>query len=302
MCEKNQAGAFLARFRVLCGRCLPAIVACLRERHERRQRARESERPVLVDGERLRGSGDCSTAAVWAMDEELRLCPATLTELTSHKQATLNITGTSRTSSLNLALVSTVDYSLEVEIPRGTCIQSINTLKQNMMSVETIRLRLSSRASADAVIPAVCINRRLAVPALGDEFVAVSDSSPLFGAAKLPKPAYLDRMLDSPRFKEGNPRVRQFAIWTITDDLTRQTLKDLIRDSLVKRGHEPIRSRGISSALSQTARAAAIDREAARQSDILLADIRKLFESIGLEIKKYELFRPGTLAEMLAAA
>lgn len=281
---------------------LPAFLAYLRKRSERKRETSECQQRLADDQERRREAEERAALAARVGAEEPFLRRITLVELTTHMQAKLNITGTGRTSSLSLALASMVDYPLEVEIPRGTCFQNLNTLKQNMMSIQTISLRLSPRASADAAVPAVCINRRLAVPAAEDGFLPVSDQSPLFGAANLPKPAYLDRLLDSPRFKEGNSRLRQMTIWTITDNLTRKALRDTIRASLARRAHEADRLRGLAGAGSKTVRADAIDREAERETDAILAEVRQLFESVGLEINTYELFRTNALEEVQAVA
>jgi len=281
---------------------LPVFLAYLRKRSERKRETSECQQRLADDQERRREAEERAVLPARVGAEEPFLRRITLVELTTHMQAKLNITGTGRTSSLSLALASMVDYPLEVEIPRGTCFQNLNTLKQNMMSIQTISLRLSPRASADAAVPAVCINRRLAVPAAEDGFLPVSDQSPLFGAANLPKPAYLDRLLDSPRFKEGNSRLRQMTIWTITDNLTRKALRDTIRASLARRAHEADRLRGLAGAGSKTVRADAMDREAERETDAILAEVRQLFESVGLEINTYELFRTNALEEVQAVA
>ncbi len=299
MYDENQAVAFWLILGFISVIFLPTLVAYLRQICERRREISERKR-LPANNEPQRAAAEDRAILGDRLAHERPFLPVTLTEVETHVQARVNISGTGRTSSLSFAFASTVDYPIEIEIPRGSCFKSLNSLKQNMMTIETISLRLSPRASADAVIPAVCINRRLAVPTVGDGFISASDRSPLFGAAGLPKPAYLDSVLDSPRFREGSSRLRQIAIWTITDDLARKELRGMIRAALAKHASEAERLHGLGDSASM-AHTDSIDREADRETDILIAEVKELFQSVDVETSGYDAFRSNAQEDMCAA-
>ena len=110
---------------------------------------------------------------------------------------------------IEVTLKSTSNDSLEVSIPCGTIFGAQSTGVQNMVVIEEKVLYLKSRDSVVSdIIDVACAVMELSVPDVWDAF----------NVSMVPAPEDLIKLLNVPGFSNETFRVKQFAIWTITDN------------------------------------------------------------------------------------
>lgn len=114
--------------------------------------------------------------------------------------------------SLNLSLESMSDGPLEITIAPGTIFRANSGGTQNMVAREERVVRLESRGSKESVtIGAACAEMHKDTPGESDAFTV----------AETPASEDLKKLLHLPEFRNQSFRVQQFAIWTITDNPSR---------------------------------------------------------------------------------
>ncbi len=147
---------------------------------------------------------------------------------------------------LDLALKSQVDYNLEVSIPSGTLFEALSGEVQDMVVRQGTLAFLRPGAEVAIEAEVACASMQKKEPGSGDEFKA----GPSLSSEDLLK------LLALPEFQFLPVRLRQFAVWTITDNPLRDyyvgvsttrgisegpTVEefDQVRDLLVKAGIDP---------------------------------------------------------------
>ena len=119
---------------------------------------------------------------------------------------------------IDLVLESPTPDPLEVSIPIGTLFEAQSPGTQNMVVIEESMVFLDTEGSREPVVLRVaCANMSLGIPDEGDEFII----------SKSPVPDDLVKLLNLPEFHEAGSFVRQFAIWTITDNPPRDGYRGL---------------------------------------------------------------------------
>ena len=107
---------------------------------------------------------------------------------------------------------------LEVTIPIGTLFEAQSSGTQNMVVIEDSSVFLEMEGSREPVVLRVaCANMELHIPDEEDQFI-VSGST---------VPDDLIQLLNLPEFHEAGSFVKQFAIWTITDNPPRDGYRGL---------------------------------------------------------------------------
>ena len=150
---------------------------------------------------------------------------------------------------INIALKSTSDSPLQVVIPLGTIFETQSAGVQSMIVIESRVLSLKSRSSVSSSVPVACSTMELDQP----------DENNTFAISGIPAPEDLVKLLYNLDFKNETFRVKQFAIWTITDNPTRD-------------GYVGIGSFGFGTG----------------PSDQEIQEIRTLFEKSGIPTNKYQ--------------
>lgn len=113
---------------------------------------------------------------------------------------------------IKLILESLIPDPVEVTISAGTVFQSQAAGVQNMVVIEERTVVLDSMGSSVTLnIPVACANMELDQP----------DDTHGFGISEAPVPDDLLNLLSLPGFADQSFRVQQFAIWTITDNPSR---------------------------------------------------------------------------------
>jgi hypothetical protein len=111
--------------------------------------------------------------------------------------------------SIQVTLKSTSKKPIEVVIARGTIFQSTNKSVQNMVATEEKTVRLMKKDDTEKLsIDVSCGNMDRSTPGKDDVFTIS------FASAS----GDLARLLSNPNFAKASFRIRQFAIWTITDN------------------------------------------------------------------------------------
>lgn len=130
----------------------------------------------------------------------------------------LEIAGNGLTSLLILVGLTSAD-PLDVTIVAGTWFQSLNQDVQDMIATETKIVSLESQGDAEILqIRAACVMMTRDVPQRGDPFV--------LGTSQ-PNPNVI-KLISHPDFLSASLRVQQFAIWTITDNPSRDQYAGII--------------------------------------------------------------------------
>ncbi len=115
---------------------------------------------------------------------------------------------------IQIALESISTDPLEVTIIPGTIFEAQSAGTQNMVVRERRVALLSSRGSREILtVLAACANMRLGVP----------DEKDKLTIRRTPTSEDLIKLLNLPDFHKEIFRVQQFAIWTITDNPSRNT-------------------------------------------------------------------------------
>ena len=104
-----------------------------------------------------------------------------------------------------------LDQLLEVTIPVGTFFGSQSSGVQDMVVIEPSVFDLEPIDSVSELVSVACADMELDAPDNDDDFVVSSESIS----------SDLSALLDLPDFHDEAPRVKQFAIWTITDNPSR---------------------------------------------------------------------------------
>jgi len=156
--------------------------------------------------------------------------------------------------SLDLDLTSTVDRRLEVTIEAGTLLEPQAKGTQIMMVVSGDSVVLAPRTTESVTLDVNCVQMRQDQPT-GDDTFTVS--------AQRADPD-LVLLLAEPALADATGRIRQFAIWTITNDPKRAD-------------YVPLGS--------------AFEVFGTGPGDEEIAQIRSLFLAAGIDIAKYRVFR-----------
>ncbi len=110
---------------------------------------------------------------------------------------------------IDLTLQLTSNESLEVTIKAGTLFQAQSAGVQNMIVIENKTVQLKSPGeNISVILDVACAVMELDQPKSTDAFTISSN----------PLPADLMLLLNSPALGNETFRVKQFAIWTITDN------------------------------------------------------------------------------------
>ncbi len=109
---------------------------------------------------------------------------------------------------VELTLKSQVIYNLEVTIPAGMIFEAISSEVQNMLVRQGTLAVLPPGAEVTIEVQVACANMQKKEPGGGDEFKV----SPALAGEDLLK------LLALPEFQFVPIRLRQFAVWTITDN------------------------------------------------------------------------------------
>jgi len=131
-----------------------------------------------------------------------------LVEAVSKDLVEASVSGRDTLTSIQVSLASKSDDPLEVTILPGTIFEAQSASIQSMVVIVEKVILLDPFETTSTSVDAACANMRLDVP-------AESDSLTLKGVAP---PEDLIRLLNLPDFHDETFRVRQFAIWTITDN------------------------------------------------------------------------------------
>ena len=119
---------------------------------------------------------------------------------------------------IDLVLESLAPDPVEVVIPIGMLFEAQSRRTQNMVVIEERMIFLEMEGSGEPVVLRVaCANMSLGVPDEEDEFII----------SRNPVPDDLVELLNLPEFHEEGSFVRQFAIWTITDNPPRDGYRGL---------------------------------------------------------------------------
>lgn len=121
----------------------------------------------------------------------------------------VNVSGDNSIDRVRMSLTSKSEDALEVAILPGTIFAAQAAGVQSMMViVERLFMLHPGETVGPVTVTAACANMQLDVPSEGDT-LALSVTPP---------PEDLLKLLQLPDFHEESFRVRQFAIWTITDN------------------------------------------------------------------------------------
>lgn len=113
---------------------------------------------------------------------------------------------------IRIVLESMFDVPLEVTILPGTIFEAQSAGTQDMVVREAQTALLGTRGSRQSLtIPVACANMELGMP----------DGEDRFTIGRAPVSEDLIKLLNLPEFRDETFRVQQFAIWTITDNPTR---------------------------------------------------------------------------------
>ena len=119
---------------------------------------------------------------------------------------------------IDLVLESLTPDPLEVTIPIGTLFEAQSSGTQNMVVLEDSSVFLETEGSSEPVVLRVaCANMELHIPDEEDQFTI----------SREPVAADLLQLLNLPAFQEAGSFVKQFAIWTITDNPPRDGYRGL---------------------------------------------------------------------------
>jgi hypothetical protein len=160
-----------------------------------------------------------------------------------------DITGRSL-ESIGLVLESLAPEPLEITIEIGTLFQAQSSGTQDMMVIQTNSVFLEAKGSVvgtGANVACATMHRR------------IPDEEDQFTISKEPVPDDLLKLLNLPAFQETRGFVKQFAIWTITDNPP--------RDGYVGLGYFGVGS---------------------PPDDEQMAQIRAFFEEAGIQTEKYQ--------------
>ena len=151
---------------------------------------------------------------------------------------------------VDVTLRSTSDQPLEVTVPAGTIFEAQSTGLQDMVVIELIVFDLESRDTVlSRSVSVACASMELDAPGEDDALVMSS----------IPAQGDLAALLGLSSFGDETFRVQQFAIWTITDNPS--------RDGYVGLGYFGLGS---------------------GPSDEEILTIRVLFEAAGISTEKYQ--------------
>ena len=121
-----------------------------------------------------------------------------------------SITG-SNLQNVYIILNSNSDNSINITIPAGTVFNSLSASAQNMIALSTQNLILTPHGTVSRTFSAACINMHLDTP----------NGQNSFTVRTTPTSEDLIKLLNLSNFNSETTRIRQFAIWTITDNPTR---------------------------------------------------------------------------------
>ncbi|MCW4030601.1 MAG: hypothetical protein NWE92_13265 [Candidatus Bathyarchaeota archaeon] len=111
---------------------------------------------------------------------------------------------------IKLNLKSNTDHALEITIKPGTTFLSQSSGVQNMVSLYSTTIYLDANANSYKTLSVACLSMNLETPSSQNAF-AIGESTS----------ADLLKLLNLREFQDATFRVKQFAIWTITDNPTR---------------------------------------------------------------------------------
>jgi hypothetical protein len=112
-------------------------------------------------------------------------------------------------TSINITLKSTSDNPLEVTILPGTVFESQSAGVQNMVVLTKKIMYLEFRGTVSSLsAPAACASMDLAQPNVNNVFIMSQN----------PVPGDLIKLLNLLDFQNASLRIKQFGIWTITDN------------------------------------------------------------------------------------
>ena len=131
-----------------------------------------------------------------------------LVEAVSRDLVEASASGKDTLTSIQVNIASKSDDPLEVTILPGTVFQAQSASVQSMMVIKRKLLLLDPRGSKQVNVSTACANMQLDVPSESDS-LTIKTVAP---------PEDLIRLLNLPDFHQETFRVRQFAIWTITDN------------------------------------------------------------------------------------
>jgi hypothetical protein len=152
---------------------------------------------------------------------------------------------------LDIEIESEVELSLEIEIEAGLVFSTRSTGVQPMVVITDTHLELEPKLSVEWELDVACASMHDDQPSSDDTFTLSSK----------PAEADLRRLVGVEAFHDADFRVQQFAVWTITDNPTRD-------------GYVGLGSGGGGSGPTKAE----------------LRDIRTLFESAGIQTTKYRAF------------
>lgn len=119
---------------------------------------------------------------------------------------------------IDLVLESLAPDPLEITIEIGTLFQAQSSGTQDMVVIAEKSVFLEAIGSVEGVVAQVaCANMRLRIPDEEDSFTISRD----------PVPEDLLKLLGLPEFQEAGGFLRQFAVWTITDNPPRDGYRGL---------------------------------------------------------------------------
>ncbi len=108
---------------------------------------------------------------------------------------------------VDLKLISTVDYSIKLEIEAGTYFVCRGGA-QNMVSRQTKTLTLNPKGSIEVSLETACANRPKDIPGNGDRF----------DVAPAPHQEELSRLMPLLEKEDADYTTVQAAVWIVTDD------------------------------------------------------------------------------------
>ena len=143
----------------------------------------------------------------WAFEEAIYV---ELIQAKNMGLITASANGTGSINRIQVSLTSNSDDTLDVAILPGTIFTSSVAGVQSMVVIaeETVKRVFPYETTGPFDVDAACANMELDAP---------EESSSLTLSTEAP-PADLIKLLNLPDFHEETSRVRQFAIWTITDN------------------------------------------------------------------------------------
>jgi hypothetical protein len=112
---------------------------------------------------------------------------------------------------LSLSLDSLADEPLDIVVPAGVVFEPASGSTQPMVVIRESVISLEPGGSTDWILDVACASMELDQPDEADAFAISTAATPRDLAA----------LLALPSFADADFRVQQFAVWTITDDPTR---------------------------------------------------------------------------------